>query len=473
MVELQSENGKRRYFCKSLRTTNYYEAQERAKLMTETIDSKDYEAKAYIVAAKAVMKQFVIDEYEEQVESDGQAFAKKVKRISPKTDPDIIKAAIDIVSKKLDLSRFTKQDQEFMQTFAQMVGDYLIKQGMVAKATSFPGSDHTIGYIVDSMLKKANNTKEVERKRYNRINNLLSDVGLKLTDKYSKFYTAEKIQQMCDNIKVMEVKGSVKRTYAKEISSIITHANALDPETYKTNLVNLIPEFKKTAKSDVEPHWPYSDDELKQIFSPEQDYFKENPDVFWTTLIGMFVGARCNAAITLQYADIINVDGIDCIKFQNTHPIKQLKNEATQRTVPIPLQLLNLGFVDYVKRQQVKLKAGPTDFIFPRCQTKSGAYNNKFTTRGLIQYIKDLGITKNNPHKLDFHSLRKNANLCLDSKAVPETFINDIIGWEGKGTRQQSYSNHGLQQIKAQADKLRYDFLQPEFDYWKSVMETK
>jgi hypothetical protein len=27
-----------------------------------------------------------------------------------------------------------------------------------------------------------------------------------------------------------------------------------------------------------------------------------------------------------------------------------------------------------------------------------------------------------------------------------------------------------LEKIKNQADKLRYDFLQPEFDYWKEVM---
>ena len=320
------------------------------------------------------------------------------------------------------------------------------------------------------MLKKANNSKIVENKKRNLIKGLLEDVGLKLTDKYSKFYNADIIQQICNNIKSMNVKGSVKRTYTREIKNLINHAHILDPDTYKTNLINLIPEFKKTSKEETEPHWPYSDNELKQIFNPKNNYFKERPDVFWTTLIGLFVGARCNAAITLQYADIINVDGIDCIKFQDTHPIKQLKNDATRRTVPIPQQLLALGFIDWVQNQKKKLKAKDDAFIFPKCRTKSGRYESKFSTRGLIKYIKDIGITKNNPHKLDFHSLRKNANLCLESKGVPETFINDIIGWEGKSTRQQHYSNHDLQKIKEQADKLCYDFLQTEFDYWKKVM---
>ena len=74
---------------------------------------------------------------------------------------------------------------------------------------------------------------------------------------------------------------------------------------------------------------------------------------------------------------------------------------------------------------------------------------------------------------MDFHSLRKNANQRLEEVGVSETFINDIIGWEGRSTRQQSYSNHDLQKIKVQADKLQYDFLQTEFDYWRDVMSKK
>ena len=334
-------------------------------------------------------------------------------------------------------------------------------------------SNYTIKHIIDSMLKKANNTEEVLAKRYNHIKKLLNSVELKFTHNYSKFYTPKIIQAMCDNIKIWDIKGSVKRTYAREIKNIIMHANTLNPDIYKTNLINLIPEFKKTAKEEANPHWPYSNSELKQIFNPRYSYFTKHPDIFWTVLIGLFVGARCNAAITLQYGDIINIDGIDCIKFQDNHPIKHLKNDATKRIVPIPQQLLDLGFVKYIKKQKQKLNAKPEDFIFPKCQTKSGEYNGKFTNRGFIQYIKDIGIMDNNSHKLDFHSLRKNASLRLEEVGVPETYINDIVGWEGRNTRQQSYSNHNLFKIKEQADKLQYDFLQPEFNKWKIKMKLK
>ena len=453
MVELPRDNGKRRYYVKSLHTTNYYEAQEKMKQMPEIVNGENYDAKVAVLSARAIMGRIVFDEH-------GQ--------ISPTTEQNIIKVAVELASKQCKLLTLPKQDQEFMSMFNAKIGDYLIGIGKQSLK-----SDYTIEYVMESMLKKANNVKNVEQYKRGIIIKRLNEVGLKITDKYSRFYNADIIQQICDIIKATDVKGNVKRNHVREIKNLIIHANTLDPDTYKTNLINIIPDFKKTRKEERMPHWPYSDDELKQIFNPENTYFSEHPDVFWTTMIGLFLGARSNAAITLQYADIINVDGIDCIKFQDTHPLKQLKNDASRRTIPIPAQLLDLGLVDYIKRQHAKFNAQPTDFIFPRCQTESGQYNNKFMTRGFIKYIQSIGITKNNPHKLDFHSLRKNANQRLEFVGVSETFINDIIGWEGKGTRQQSYSNHDLSKIKEQADRLRYDFLQSEFDYWKKVMSKK
>ena len=169
---------------------------------------------------------------------------------------------------------------------------------------------------------------------------------------------------------------------------------------------------------------------------------------------------------------IINESGIKCINFQDNHKIKQLKNDASIRIVPIPKQLLDIGFVDWVNKQKKKLNATDTDFIFPKCKTKSGEYNNKYSTRGFIQYIKDIGITKSNPNKrLDFHSLRKNASNRLDTLGVPCTYINGIIGWEGDGTREKYYSQHNLQEIKKYTDKMNYDFLNNEFDYWSNVMK--
>ncbi len=71
------------------------------------------------------------------------------------------------------------------------------------------------------------------------------------------------------------------------------------------------------------------------------------------------------------------------------------------------------------------------------------------------------------------HSFRKNASLTLQSAGLINSIINVIIGWEGIGTMEQSYSNYDLNQINEELNKFSYSYLQDEFDEWKKIMETK
>ena len=100
-----------------------------------------------------------------------------------------------------------------------------------------------------------------------------------------------------------------------------------------------------------------------------------------------------------------------------------MKNEVSERIVPIHRQLLDLGFVDYVQRRQKKLNAKGTDFIFPRCQSKSGEYNNKYTTRVIFNYLQDIGVKSGTKDCYDFHSFRKNASIAMQNAGLIATHI--------------------------------------------------
>jgi len=63
MVEIPRKNGKRRYFCKSLHTTNYYEVQERAKIMVKSLNSSNIEVKTYIHVAQSIINKLKFDEH--------------------------------------------------------------------------------------------------------------------------------------------------------------------------------------------------------------------------------------------------------------------------------------------------------------------------------------------------------------------------------------------------------------------------
>lgn len=105
-----------------------------------------------------------------------------------------------------------------------------------------------------------------------------------------------------------------------------------------------------------------------------------------------------------------------------------------------------------------------------KCITSGGQFNNKYIQRHLFKFFSEIGV-KDKTH--DFHSFRKNASLTLQSAGLINSIINVIIGWEGIGTMEQSYSNYTITRINDELNKFSYDYLQTEFDEWKKIMNTK
>lgn len=382
------------------------------------------------------------------------------------------------VAKKIDLVPLSSEERELLRQIKEIKP--LIKEFLAFfPSTIYPTPSklqilkkHTIENVLETMLVKGNNGKDERVRKKNTVILLLKAVGLTLKDDYGRFHNADTIAQIAKYIVEQEdVKGDKKRRQERYIKELAVCGMNIDPENYKANVINNLPKIEKTKKSEKNPHIPYSKDDLSEIFNPKHTHFKENPDAFFICLIALFTGARANSAITLQYDDIIQKDGIWCIHFTENHPIKRLKNEASERMVPIHSQLLDLGFVDYVQNRQTRLEAKGTDFIFPRCQTQSGRYNNKYTTRFIFRFLSKIGIKKASNDSRDFHSFRKNASIAMQDAGISQSYINDIIGWKGKTTMEQSYSNHSLAQIQSALEKFSYGFLACRFARWKKIMK--
>ena len=334
---------------------------------------------------------------------------------------------------------------------------------------------HTIRKVFDAMLLKGNNVKDVQNRKRHAFDLMLKSIDLTWDDDYAKFHNVATIEQMSRNILALpDIQNESKCVRLGYIRAVAKCANNMEPDFYKLNVIANLPNIPKTKKSLLKPHLPYSQDQLLTMFDPQYDFFKKKPDAFWLCMIGLFTGARANAAITLQYDDLIKEDGLDCIYFRSNNDAKNLKNDASERKVPIHKDLLDLGFLSYFQRKKTKLNANGTDFIFSHAVTKTGQYNNKYMDRVLFPFFKSIGVKSNIAHdRHDFHSFRKNASIAMQTAHIPESYINSIIGWEGVNMLQQHYSNHGLTEIKAQLDTFSYDFLKPHFAQWKGIMAKK
>ena len=474
-MELPRKNGKRRFFCKSLHTYNYYEAREKAKIMVEKIHN--FDTKKFINEINTLLDLTIFDY--DTVGGGNYGFA--ARRVSPKNNLDLLEHWVKLNSQKdlVQLDQLTPGEKVIYNQFnffssqvLEILKDIKGQQSNQQPIQPKPTQNYTIHDILVSLLKKDGIAEPEKDRKYHIMQNNLKSINMDTKVNYTDFYKPNVIQDLCDVIrKNGKINGDSKRKHVRYIKEVINHAHFLEPDVYKTNLLNILPNFNKTPKSEKNPHFPYSDEQLLQMFDPKYNYFKENPDQFWACMVALFTGSRLNAVITLQYGDIIKQDDIDCIHFVKNHPLKQLKTEASERIVPIPEQLLNMGFVQYVQKQKQKLKKTDSDFIFPKCQTKSGTYNGKFVGRGVLKFLTEIGIKGSTDKKLDFHSFRNNASIKLQNAGVTQSYINDIIGWEGENTMLKSYSKHTVPQIKQQVDKLKYDFLQPHFDKWTEIMK--
>ena len=493
MVELPRQDGKRRYFIKSLHTKNYYEALEKAKNMKKAVELHTMDTKKLLKRAKELMDRVVFDTVDVNIDNgDGRIITTQQKRISAKTDIKVVEELWDIVSNLYQPHTNRTLDDDDLKLIAEIVnmrvdaGNEKLMEMLQSKLNytptdNPPSANETIGDILTkwlSCLETINCETEAKRK-HNIVDKMVRWVGLDPESyKYVDFYRVDVIDKICKKIKDMtDSKGNTKRKYARYLRDFTEYAPSVNP-VFQTNLtptINLfLKSLDKTSSLDIKGHMQYTREHLIQIFDPKQTFFKDNEDQFWFVVISLFTGARRNAATTLQYGDIINKDGIDCIQFKRNHKIKQLKNDESERLVPIAKQLLDLGFVEYVKRRKTKLKAKDTDFIFPNCQRpKDDGFNTNIVQKGFLQYVKDLGIKQPGGEQYDFHSLRNNAAEILQKAGVDIIFINKIIGWKGQNTMLAHYSKRVLADIKTEVDKLRYDFLQPEFDYWRDVMSKK
>ena len=448
-MELPRINGKRRYKRISLHTDNYYEAREKLRYMAITFDQKISKK----MRLKGLVKSFPTRKELIQMRDDAiREYNEEYAAIHP---------GVDFIDAKENTTNLSVNNLQ--QLFSAFTTD------------NRQAPKHTIQEIFNAMLLKANNKKASNIRKKNMLEGMLKKVGLSWKDDYSKLHDVKVIEQISRNVlSLTDIKNGGKKSRLACIKELVTCACNIEPDFYKSNVIANLPNIKKDSIKTVKGHLPYSKDQLLNIFSPEHPFFEQNPDCFWICMIGLFTGSRANAAITLQYDDIINESGIDCIHFQSNHQAKQLKNDASERKVPIHKQLLDLGFVEYVKRKKAKTKATGTDFIFDDAVTKKNQeYNNKYILRTITPFLKEIGVKKDNKDGYDFHSFRKTISIALQDTGIPNSYINDIIGWTPDNTMEQSYSNHTLAQIKEQLDKFEYEFLKLHFDKWKTIMSKK
>lgn len=197
------------------------------------------------------------------------------------------------------------------------------------------------------------------------------------------------------------------------------------------------------TKQDKLERLPYSQDDIQNlIIQLNKKYrLRFEPHKLWIPLIAVYNGMRQSEICQLFCDDIIRVDGIDCFRIRDCAERHQsVKNEQSNRTIPIHPTLIELGFMDFVaSRRKLKydrvwqgMKNRPVDYY-----DKSDNYSHYFEKWFNDTFRKYVILDKQDCKQKPFHSLR-------------HTFIN----WFFQNIKSQDRDNAA---VKGMAGHLESD----------------
>ena len=165
-------------------------------------------------------------------------------------------------------------------------------------------------------------------------------------------------------------------------------------------------------------------------------------------LLGLYTGARLREIAQLDVADIRQEGGIWYLAINGDGPNKSLKTIDAKRRVPVHLELIRLGFLDWVAAKP----EGQRLFLSFSYNAKEG-YGRTLGRWFNTVLLPGLGMKESG---LVFHSLRHTMVTRLAQAAVHEPLYQEIVGHEREGVAQQVYfkEGHTLAQKKDAIEKF-------------------
>jgi integrase len=154
---------------------------------------------------------------------------------------------------------------------------------------------------------------------------------------------------------------------------------------------------------------------------------------FYIPLLALFTGMRLEEICKLTVDDMRTDGNITVIDVVGNAE-GRVKEEASNRTVPVHPELRKLGFLDHVE----KIRKATGDRLWPEFgRTGKKQKIGTAFTKWFGRLKSDAGIT--DPGVV-FHSFRKNVATALHAAGVPESTAADILGHEHKSMSYRVYS---------------------------------
>lgn len=265
-------------------------------------------------------------------------------------------------------------------------------------------------YTLKETLKKFGNMKNLDETTLESYNATV--------DEFEKFLkTTKRLHQIdIDHIinfreHLAEHVGNKPRTIDKKIGTLKAIYNFAMEQKYVSHnpaaIKNLLTKRQKNSGGFA----VFEAAEIARIFRSQAfiDELQKDPDFYYCSLLALLTGLRHDEATQLLREQIQTTkSGLHFVR------VREGKTNAAARSVPLPDEFLNHGFLAFINTKQ------PNEKIFK--YAPGNALGKKFT-----RLIAKVGITRD---KLVFHSVRKFLNNQLMHNKMPIEARSQMLGHE-------------------------------------------
>jgi integrase len=204
---------------------------------------------------------------------------------------------------------------------------------------------------------------------------------------------------------------------------------------------------KYQAKSSGAKRLAYTDEDAKQILDAARR--ERESHLRWVPWIAAFTGARLEEICGVMVKDIETIDGITCLHIRLDHREEgaPLKNENSERVVPLHRAIITEGLLDYVDSLPSN---GP---LFPHLTQDSFGKRGGTGTKRIGRWVRgSVGIT--DPRKAPSHSWRHRFKSVCRQVGIEEE-IHDYLTGHGSGRVGRDYGDYGLAVLATAVDRIK------------------
>jgi integrase len=183
--------------------------------------------------------------------------------------------------------------------------------------------------------------------------------------------------------------------------------------------------------------------ELTRLFDGLRAERSADDAFFWVSALALFQGARQNEMAQLQVGDIKrhgDLPYIDLTVFDSKgvrSKTKRLKNQVSERVIPVHPAIVEAGFLNLVERRCAE---GAVQ-LFPELQYRTDSGYARDLSRWFSRFRKRLGI--DDPGAV-FHSFRHSWSDAARRADLPERITDALGGWSPRGQAARYGNVHDL-----------------------------